>query len=396
MKRLLTLAAMTLVICSLTAATAVAAPGSSVVDLAAGSSSGITLNDQGHPVVAFHGKSGSTLELATCSTVTCEGDVTVTTVDGDPDDSAGDHPDITLDANGNPAIAYFAFGDQDVRYVRCDDPQCANETPTTITSNGVPTSEVGVALGENGRTFILFNRNIPTLGLWLAVCEAADPQCESPTVTEIEGDAAYALDFSMVLDKSGYPVIGYRKAHPLNDDDDHLRIVHCDDFECLGESPTEIATKVASVAVDIDSFGRPVVAYNRMADGYSYLLRCNDANCNGYAGPNFLNAAFVGGRQGIDMRLASWNRPVVTISEATGGDRTAVIACNDATCASYNNQYIDADLHTGYFPRLVLDDEGHPIVSYTNAQFNQLRIAHCAKCVPTAHPWHPNFPIRER
>jgi hypothetical protein len=61
-----------------------------------------------------------------------------------------------------------------------------------------------------------------------------------------------------------------------------------------------------------------------------------------------------------------------------------VAHCNAPTCASGSTNALDTTGSVGYFTSITIGADGLPIISYTDATYVDLKVAHCSNpfCVP--------------
>jgi len=147
----------------------------------------------------------------------------------------------------------------------------------------------------------------------------------------------------------------------------------------------------------LDGAGRPVVAYEDVADGYLKLLHCGDPNCgsgNSVTTPD--NTGHVG--QYASLALDAAGRPVVAYYE-NAVYTLKLLRCGDTNCIAGNSIVVPDPLgdgvnSVGTHASLALDGEGHPVVSYSYANAARLRVLHCnnATCNKPATPTATSAP----
>ena len=140
-------------------------------------------------------------------------------------------------------------------------------------------------------------------------------------------------------------------------------------------------------SLELDSSGRPVVAYYDLSNGDLKIARCGDALCS--AGNTVViadSAADVG--LYASLELDSLDRPVVSYYDLSNGD-LKILRCGDATCSSGNSIVApDTAGNVGKFTSLTLDSSQRPvvsyIVSYLDVTFDELKVMRCGNATCSA------------
>lgn len=401
----------------------------------AGRYSSVALDALGNPVISYWGglsPGRKDLRLLHCDDPTCSAGGEFATVPDSASD-AGRFTSLVIDAAGNPVISHYDFDDADLRVVHCDDPRCLDDesveavigdevvnggrdTSLALDADGYPVishtdinngvlylarcndsdcegadeSMEAPHLNANGHfsSLALDAADIPVISefipgneaLWVTRCD--DPRCaedESPQIPD--GDEKVGRYTSMELDGAGNPVISYQ-----DDARNTLRVLHCNTADCSGTDRTISTPDItggdvgAYTSLTLDAAGNPVVSYFDDTNAGLRLLHCNDPSCLGQDESVELVDATGQGELGHDTSLVldQDGHPVISHWDATNDD-LRVVHCNDPNCAGGDESITTPDTtgEVGAVTSLALDDRGNPIISYFDRTDHDLRIMHC-------------------
>jgi uncharacterized repeat protein (TIGR01451 family) len=185
---------------------------------------------------------------------------------------------------------------------------------------------------------------------------------------------------SLALDANGYPVISY---YDISNGD--LKVTHCNDPDCIGNDESIVTVDGVGVNVGqytslaLDTNGYPVISYYDADNDDLKLAHCTDANCTAAnivtvddGGPLPLNDN-VG--QYTSLALDANGYPVISYYDADNDD-LKLAHCTNANCTAANIVVVDAPGNVGRFTSLVLDG-GNPVISYYADTNGNMKVARC-------------------
>ena len=185
----------------------------------------LVLDANGNPVVSFYRADKSELKILHCADAACNGPGNSIVVI-DPGAQAADHrsTSITLDASGNPVVAYQDSVNNALKILHCGNANCSagNTITSAVTGPGVG-SQPSIKLDAAGSPVVSYSTSSG-----LAVLHCGNPTCTSSNiVTLADGSVSGAWDSSLILDTNGNPVVSYYNATGKN-----LKVLHCGTPSC--------------------------------------------------------------------------------------------------------------------------------------------------------------------
>ena len=346
----------------------------------------LELNAKGNPVVSYHDLTKRDLKLLSCDDPYCEGDESGSISVLDTVGIVGAYTSLALDVKGNPVVSYSDSSEGNLKLLRCDSPDdCASDSTSTSTSIPDSSDNVGrytsLVLDDAGNPVVSYYDDANG-DLKLLHCD--DPGCtgdESKNISTPDTTGDVGLYTSLALDDDGNPVISYYAAN-----NGGLKLLHCDDSHCKGNESGNITIPDTGevgwfTSLVLDAAGNPVVSYFDFANGDLKILHCDDPNCVGNESKN-ITAPDTAGQVGAynSMVLDAKGNPVVSYNDASNGD-LKILHCDDPKCAGDETNNIatpDATSEVGSFTSLVLDAAGNPVVSYYDFANGDLKILHCS------------------
>jgi hypothetical protein len=184
---------------------------------------------------------------------------------------------------------------------------------------------------------------------------------------------------SLELDVLGNPVVSYFKSSTSQ-----LRVLHCGDPNCTASNIISTPDPAPFVgyytSLELDSMGRPVVAYQDFANDDVRLLRCGDETCSS---GNSITTPETAGSLGqfTSLALTSNDRPVIAHREASFGGHLRLVICADATCNTGTLAFpIVGPSFGGQAIVVEVDSSDSPVVSYPlgSGAHQAQYVFHCA------------------
>ena len=306
----------------------------------------VILDGSGYPVISAQYSDSTTLALQVirCNDVNCSGGNE--NVDfprgGLGTTNKGSRTRIALDGSGYPMVPHIDDAGYDLAFMHCNDLYCdgTNETINMIDNGGI-TAQAGrhvrMVLDSSSYPVMVWRRQSATYGLRFVHCN--DLNCASETPTTLETGASMAYGMGLALDGSGYPVIAYDDSGNAN-----LKVMHCNDANCAGSNESITSPGTTGNTGDmpdlrLDGSGNPVIAYYDTTTTQMKLMHCTNNNCT--AGGSVSAALFdqsgnrVSGAEIIatDASHTRYRTGPITLQDGT--NYTVRIQANGAAPTSY-------------------------------------------------------------
>ena len=281
---------------------------------------GMAVAGNGLPVLAYYtwtGERGEVVILA-CGDASCAVGNTRTVVDVA---SGFSGLDLTVDADGNPVVAYAMWeGENSLRLARCADPTCASgATITTLSDQDTHQTRLALDSSDHPVVFTGAQPRVeepgqPDPAALLITC--GDPMCDSRTATSIPQPAEFLSAAQLVLKPDDVPVLTWIL-------DGQLWIAECGDRACTEPTMNNLGIKASgdqSTAIGTD--GNPIIAFATGSD--VALLRCADPACKqptAATAPTSPSAVTIGGEHWSVTTLATegvgtWPPAVIVLDPA--------------------------------------------------------------------------------
>ena len=237
---------------------------------------GLTVAGNGLPVLAYYTWTGERGEVVifACGDLTCASGNTRTVIDIARGFSG---LDLTVDADGNPAIAYSMFeGSSSLRLARCSDPACsAGATVTTLVEE--QTFPPSLAFRSDGLPAVFVMGGHPNESSDDEVQPArliscGDPNCEIRTETQIDQADPDIVRGRFTLTPDDLPVLTWVA-------ENQLWVTRCQDPECATHTISATGIKAARDQYSslMSADGVPTIAFSTGSE--LALVRCDESVC---------------------------------------------------------------------------------------------------------------------
>lgn len=185
----------------------------------------LVLDGSGYPVVSFFRADKNQLKLLHCGDINCSGPNNTLSI-LDPGAQAGDHraTSVTLDASGNPVIAYWDTANAALKVLHCGNPACnagnSIASPATGANVGLqPSIKIDSATGN---PIVSFGTNTT-----LSILYCGNANCTSANVITAVDPTTKGLDSALALDADNNPVASY-----YTPTGKHIKVLHCATKSC--------------------------------------------------------------------------------------------------------------------------------------------------------------------
>ena len=331
--------------------------------------SAVTIGIDGRPFVAYSVLSSGDLKAAHCNDLSCSSAL-VSVVDAG---SESIHVSVAIGADGFPVIAYYFFGDQlDLKVAHCSDVACSAATISTIDSPGDVGIENSIAIGTDGLPIISYFDGSASR---LKVAHCNDAMCLSASKVTMATSGSIGALSSLAIGSDGLPIVAYRSSNGF------LRAAHCDDVACSTSSSVNIVGVGGStnqIFLAIGMGGLPVISYVSGV-GQVSVWRCLDVECTTAAGisSSGINASTSA------MAIGSNGLLYVAYYDDTNRD-LLLSRCAELSCSSLAAITLDSVGDVGLYPSITVGFDGHPLLSYHDADGDSLKVLRCSNkfCIP--------------
>ncbi|TAK73098.1 MAG: hypothetical protein EPO11_09055 [Gammaproteobacteria bacterium] len=240
----------------------------------------LALDATGHPVIASAGQADQGLRIVHCGDANCSANNTTTSPDfpAFPFQSDIRGVSLALDANGNPVVSYYRADQQQLKILHCTDPACAaqNNSIATPDPNAKAPSHrsTSLTLDASGNPVVAYHDSANNV---LKILHCGNPNCTAGnTIMSPVVNAGIELDPSIKLDANGNPVVSYAA-------NTGLQILHCGNATCSAGNTIAAADSAGNTGWDsslaLDASGNPVVSYYNATGMNLRVLHCGTSTC---------------------------------------------------------------------------------------------------------------------
>lgn len=255
-------------------------------------------------------------------------------------------------------------------------PLPAADIVTVDTSGG---QNASIAIGADGLPLIAY-RQAGNNELLVARCTTANCSARSiQPVADDNGTPARGEGISLAVRSNGVPVMSWYDGVA-----DDLSYARCPNPDCSGDDVLRILDdsaddtgREAALALGADDLVH--VAYVNTTDGALQYLHCQQLTCNNPTPVvvdddpvNFLGSA-------IDMTLNDNGNPVIAYTDSVA-DELLVAYCGGGECGGatmYNVVASGIDLVAGFGPSIAMGPGNCPVIAWRDGASNALLFAEC-------------------
>ena len=333
----------------------------------------LALDAAGNPVVAYWDRTNEDLKVLRCTNPQCSG--TQTPQAPDTADSVGQYASLVLDASGHPVISYLDNTNGDLKVLRCTNADCSGaQTPQSPDTDSFVGLQTSIALDASGNPVIAYldftNGELKVLRCTNADCSGAQTP-QSPDATA----RGMAPHLSLVLDAADNPVISFWDGIAQN-----LKVLRCTNPDCSGpqtaHTPDAAGDAGQFTSLALDASGHPVISYRNSLNGDLMVLRCTNPDCSGAQTPQSADPGI--GASWTSLALDGLGNPVVSYFESTNDD-LRLLHCTTPDCSGAQAPLSpDTDGSVGAFTSMALDEAGNPVVAYFDLDNGDLKVLRCS------------------
>jgi hypothetical protein len=332
----------------------------------------------GFPLIVSRTFVGNLIRVTNCANEACTSSTSNTV-------GTGQNPSIALGADGNPVVVFSDAASNDLRFVRCLDPDCATTAPS-VNIDSTNTATPSIVIGADGFPTIAYQRfSAVQAGLHVAKCSSASCFGGAGTSNQLIADpGATGIAPSIAIDVLGLPVIAYGRTSATGP----LAFVKCLDPQCTSTTnPTQIVDSgggFSSVTLSADA--KPLISTVR-TNGDIVVVRCASFTCPvlGFtSGTVKLND---GAQVPTWMTIGTDGDPVIVFLDNSGASGLWVSKCVEEECSgspgeTTESQIDGADLAGAPYAAMIIGPSGFPIIAYRGA--TDLTVVKCTNrfCVP--------------
>jgi hypothetical protein len=346
-----------------------------------GKDSSIAVGIDGRPLVAHYDATNGDLKVTRCLNVSCT--VVTSTAPVTVGDS-GAEPSIKIGPDGLPLIAYIrnpsVFPPEPQHRLvvaACTDMACTAAVTTVHDTAAARVDAVGgIAYGADGLPLIVYETVVSGVRQ-LKALHCQDLRCVTGTVAALDRVDSFS-DPALTAGSDGLGLISYFDAGSGD-----LKVAHCNNASCSSVTSSVVdqlgdTGRFSSITVGGDGLG--LIAYhaaNGDAGSDLRVAHCADLTCSSATTRTVASGGFAGWFTSIAAGPTGYG----VVSHHNRSSRTLQVAtCHNASCGTASNFIVDVGGSAGdkgWDTSVAIGVDGFPVVSSFDAQFLDLRIAHC-------------------
>ncbi len=300
----------------------------------------VVIGADGLPIIAYYAVATLDLKVAICNDPVCSTSRSVTL------DSAGDVGDfnsIAMGVQDRPVISYYDRTNGDLKFARCVDPQCSSAATSAIETLGDTGQFTSITAMNGAVAGLEGNRNGPLIAYYdnsnddLRFLRCVDADCASPTGVAIDGTG----------DVGQWPAIAFdgRRVQIAYQDvtNKRLKLAVCSNSSCSGITLRTLDSAPNSgfaPSIALTPANRAVIAltrFNGTSNNEIIYVQCNGTPANAtYCDTPTLTSLFNSSSAAVRMPQLLLRGDGVAPLIWDG--QFQIAGCEDTSCAAFGTQ----------------------------------------------------------
>lgn len=206
--------------------------------------------------------------------------------------------------------------------------------------------------------------------------------CGGRTIVD-ETTTETGLHSSLLIDENGSPMIAY-----FDKTDRMVKLALCDDAVC-GNPQIVVVDDDGAIgqfpSMVVNAEGNPIISYYDMTGKSLKLAFCQDPVCSTRSYVSIVDPTSEKYGEYSSLQLDSQGIPVVSYFDADNENLNLVV-CEDPQCATYTTTVVDDSEEVGKSTSLALTDQDVPVISYFDDENEYLKAAICQDPTCTEAP----------
>jgi len=340
----------------------------------------MTIGVDGFGLISYYDGTNSSLMVAHCENIACTS-FTTSTIDDPAGSTAGMCPSITIGSDGLGIISYVT-SDQFVKVAHCNDISCSSAGNQTLGSVGSfsANQKTSIAIDNQGLPLVSYYYQ-PSGDLRLTRC--TDIACVGTKTTYTIDSTGNVGGYSSMVVGNDYAHIAY---YDTTNHDLKLAFFSLTSLTIDIRVMDEIGAVGHNPAFTLGADGLPIIAYFDFNSPFLKVIHCDDLWCNTYS----TNKLFDVYGTGTSIAIGSDGLPVISFYEATYQDDLIVAKCTSLDCSGAPTGAIlvdDLEVNSAAYSSIAIGMDGNPIVSFFDANNEDLLVAHCSSTTCQPYEW---------
>jgi hypothetical protein len=243
--------------------------------------------------------------------------------------------------------------------------------PITLDSAGNVGLFTSIAIGIDGNPVISYHDD--TNGdLKVAACN--NPTCTTSTNSTIDSNGSVGIETSIAIGTNGNPIISY-----FDFTNTSLKVAACKNPTCTDSDNYTLDNTGYFTSITIGTNGYPIISYLDATNLDLKVAACNNPTCTTSTNTTIdSNSTGIVG-QFTSIAIGTNGNPIISYTDATSDD-LKVAACLNPTCTgSTENERstkstIDSNGNVGLYTSMTIGANGHPVISYYDGTNQDLKV----------------------